>query len=94
MKDFFLVCGGGTFLSNGRIEIQAEIKVISSPESKSCIMFQENGRKIPSVNFPENTNKKFMMICYAMQSVLVQLGVPIKRRYRNRFEWLYRHKHR
>lgn len=33
-----------------------------------------------------DTDKKFMMICYAMQSVLVQLGVPIKCRYRNRFE--------
>jgi GMP synthase-like glutamine amidotransferase len=32
------------------------------------------------------TDKKFMMICYSMQSILVQLDVPIKRRYIRRTE--------
>jgi GMP synthase-like glutamine amidotransferase len=34
----------------------------------------------------ENTDKRFLMICYSMESVLVQLGFPIRERYINRKE--------
>ena len=34
----------------------------------------------------ENTNKRFLMICFSMESVLVQLGFPIRERYINRKE--------
>jgi len=33
-----------------------------------------------------HTDKKFMMICYSMESVLIQLGAPIKQRYVRRTE--------
>jgi len=31
-------------------------------------------------------HKKFMLICYSMESVLYQLGIPIKKRYENKKE--------
>jgi len=34
----------------------------------------------------EKTDKRFLMICYSMESVLVQLGFPIRERYINRKE--------
>jgi GMP synthase-like glutamine amidotransferase len=34
----------------------------------------------------EKTTKRFLMICYSMESVLVQLGFPIQERYINRKE--------
>ena len=37
----------------------------------------------------ENTNKRFLMICFSMESVLVQLGFPIRERYINRKEFFH-----
>ena len=37
----------------------------------------------------EKTTKRFLMICFSMESVLVQLGFPIRERYINRKEFFH-----
>jgi len=46
----------------------------------------ENSPQIPMELYTLK-NKQYMMICYSMESVLLQLGFPIRERYTNRKEY-------
>ena len=50
-----------------------------------CMVVDVNSPIVP-MNILNLDNKKFMLICYSMESVLYQLGLPVKKRYENKDE--------
>ena len=49
-------------------------------------MCGENSPQIP-MEIYSLKGKQYMMICYSMESILLQLGFPIRERYKNRREY-------
>jgi GMP synthase-like glutamine amidotransferase len=54
--------------------------------SGSPHMVVDTTSPIVSLNILNLTDKKFMLICYSMESVLYQLGFPVIKRYKNKKE--------
>jgi GMP synthase-like glutamine amidotransferase len=90
-----MMMGGTPFILDGTILSEHEIlhRVQKSPikrwifSGSDHTVLDQDHLQVPMALL--NTDKKFMMICYAMQSILYQLGIPIKRRHVNRYEEIH-----